>query len=125
MDQEKKIEQTFKEYQDVAKENPNVDVAALMLSTLQNHDQNMVSSKWKKWAYTISLGMPPVGFLFALKFYFDDKEDARSVANTCIVLTVISVVFYVLLSKMIFSSSGASLQQIQQIKPSDIQQLYQ
>jgi hypothetical protein len=126
MDQDKKLEQTFKEYQDVAKENPNVDMAALMINSLQNQNQNLVSSKAKHWAYIISIGLPPFGLLFAAKYYFlDNRDDAKSVGNICVILTLISVAAFYLLGKMLFSSSGTSIEQIQQIKPSDIQQLYQ
>jgi hypothetical protein len=120
MDQDKKIEQTFKEFEDVAKENPNIDVASLMINTLQNQQKNQVSSKQKKWAYAISLGLPPFGFLFALKFYLDDKDDAKSVGNICIILTIVSMVVLVLSSKLFFSGTGTSMQQLQQIKPSDV-----
>ncbi len=125
MNSEKKLEKQFSEYQNLAKENKNIDVAALMLHALQNENKNLVPQKQKRWAYLISIGVPPVGFLFALKYYFDDKEDSQTVANVCVVLTLLSVLSFWIISKLIFSGSGASIQQIQQITPKDIQELGQ
>jgi hypothetical protein len=125
MDAEKKLERQFDEYLNLHKENKNVDIAGLMLNALQNQKKNLVSEKQKRWAYLISIGIPPFGFLFALNFYLSDKEDGKSVGNVCIVLTILSVLSFWAISKMLFSGSGTSLNQIQQITPQDIQQLSQ
>lgn len=125
MDPNQKLERQFQDYQNLAKENKNIDVASLMLNAIQNQNQNVVSSKTKKWAYLISVGLPPFGLLFALKFYFSEEDDAKNVAYMCIVLTIVSVLLFYFLMKVVLSGSGTSLQQIQQIKPSDIQQLTQ
>ncbi|HVY67936.1 MAG TPA: hypothetical protein VHA30_03530 [Patescibacteria group bacterium] len=122
---EQKLAQEFDEYQKVGKDNPNVDVGMLMLNALQNSKDHAVPAKTKRWAYLVSIGVPPFGFLFALKFFLDDRDDARDVAWTCIILTVISVFAFWLLGKIMLSGSGTSVQQIEQIKPSDIQQLTQ
>jgi hypothetical protein len=112
-------------YQNLGKENPNIDVNLLMSQALMNQKQNLVSSRMKYWAYTISIGVPPFGLLFAFKLFWSSEDDAKQAALTCVILTVVSLFFYWLLGKMIFSSTGANLQQIEQIKPSDIQQLVQ
>jgi hypothetical protein len=122
MANEQKLAKQIEEFANIAKTDKNIDVSALMLNALQNQNKNLVSSKAKKWAYLISISLPPFGFLFALKYYFSDEDDARQVANLCITLTVISVIAYWVLGKMILTGSGTSLQQIQQIKPADIQQ---
>ncbi|MCL5667381.1 MAG: hypothetical protein M1383_06450 [Patescibacteria group bacterium] len=125
MNPDQKIEKQFEEFQRVAKENKNVDVAALMISALSSQNKNLVSSRQKRWAYLVSIGLPPFGLLFALKFYLSDQEDASNVANVCVALTIVSVFFVWLMGKLLFSGSGASLDQLQQIKPQDIQQLVQ
>lgn len=126
MDADEQLAKQVQEYQSLAQENPNINVGMLMMNALSSQKQNLVSIKSKRWAYTISLGAPPFGFLFALKYYaFSDEDDAKQVAWTCIILTVVSVLMFWLASKLLLSGSGTSLQQIQQIKPSDIQQLGQ
>lgn len=120
-----KLEQEISEYAQIAKENKNIDVAALMMNALQRDESNKVPAKSKRWAYIISLGFPPFGLLYALKYYFSDKSDAKSVANVCIVLTGVALLGLWIFSKLLLSGSGASLEQIQQIKPQDIQELYQ
>ncbi|MEK9181159.1 MAG: hypothetical protein AAB871_02910 [Patescibacteria group bacterium] len=125
MDQDKKIEKQFEAYKNLAKENKRMDVAALMVDALWSENKNSVSPRLKKWAYLISVIAPPFGLLFALKFYFDDKADAKIVANICVILTIITFVFYLILFNMLLSGSGASLDQIRQIKPEDIRELYQ
>ncbi len=125
MDPDKKLEEKFSAYQALAKEDKNIDLSSLMLSAIKDQNKNLVSSKQKKWAYLVSVGLPPFGLLFALKFYFGEEEDAKSVANVCVILTVVSVLFLYFMGKTLLSGSGASLEQIQQIKPQDIKQLYQ
>ena len=125
MSQDKKLEEQFSDYMQIAKENKNVDIASLMINALQKQDQDLVSARQKKWAYLVSAGLPPLGLLFALKFYFSDESDAHSVANICVLLTVLSVATFFVLGKMILSGSGTSLNQIQQITPQDTQQLSQ
>lgn len=112
-----KLERQVNEYAKLAEENPNIDAASLIINAL-NQKENVVSSKLKKWAYLISIGLPPFGLLFALKFYlFSEEDDAARVGNICIILTIISVAFIWITMKMIFSSSGTSMDQIQQITP--------
>ncbi len=123
MNSDKKLEAQINEYQQVAKENPKVDVGMLMLNALQNQKQNMVSPKTKKWAYLISVGVPPFGLLFALKYYFSDEDDAAEVMWTCIILTALAGLIFWITIKLFFSGSGASIQQIEQIKPADILEL--
>jgi hypothetical protein len=122
---EEKLEKQVNTYAALAKENPNIDAASLMLNAL-SQKPNVVSTKMKRWAYLVSLGLPPCGLLFALKFYlFSDQEDATRVGNVCVVLTIISVAALFLIGKIMFSSSGTSLQQIQQITPQEIQNTFQ
>jgi hypothetical protein len=125
MDKDKQLSSQIEQYQQVAKENPNVDIGLLMMNALQNQKENSVSPKAKRWAYLISIGVPPFGFFWALKYFWSDQDDAKDVAWTCIVLTIISVIMFWVGGSLLLSGSGTSLQQIQQIKPSDIQQGFQ
>jgi hypothetical protein len=95
------------------------------MNALQQQETNKLSDKQKRWAYLISLGAPPFGLIFAVKFYLSGKEDGEQAAWICGALTAVSILLFVLLGKVILSSSGTSLKQIEQIKPADIQQLTQ
>jgi hypothetical protein len=117
-----KLEQQVEQYSKLAKDK-NVDVAALMLNALQNDQNNLIKPSTKRWAYLISLGVPPLGLLFALYFYASNYDDGKAAATMCLILTAISIVGGIIFLKVFFSTSGTSLQQIQQIKPQDIQQL--
>lgn len=117
---EKTLSTQVEEYAKVAKENPNVNVGLLMMSALQNSKENNVSGKAKKWAYLVSIGLPPFGFFFALKYFWSDEDDAKNVAWTCVVLTIVAVLMFWLGSKLLLSGSGTSVDQISKLKPSDI-----
>lgn len=126
MNDEKKLNETLRQYQELAKTDKNIDVATLMISALHKQDENRVSSKAKKWTYLVSLLAPPFGLIFSIKYYFlDDRDDAKSVAVMSLVLTLVAVVGTWLVIKGLFSTLGVTPQQIEQIKPSDIMQLYQ
>jgi hypothetical protein len=122
---EEKLAAQVNEIQALAKENKNIDTAALLLSALDSHSSNLVPAKQKRWAYLISIAVPPFGLLFALKYFFSDEDDARHTAYACMVLTVVSVLIVYFFSKSLFSTAGVTPQQIEQIKPSDIYQLTQ
>lgn len=118
-DLSKKIE----DFQALARENPNVNVNLLMASALSEENQKLSEKKSYRWAYLVSLGVPPFGLIYAAKYYLSGDEQDKTAAHICVGLTLVSVLLFYGLTKAIFSSSGASLDQIQQIKPSDIQQL--
>ena len=125
MDTEKKLETQIEEINQLGAEDKNVDTAALMMNALANQRQDFVDPKQKRRAYLVSILLPPFGLLYALKFYFDARQDARKVALTCVVLTALIIFFTSLLVQALFAGTGADLQQIEQINPADIQQLLQ
>jgi hypothetical protein len=125
MESSKKLESEIAEYAAMAKENKNIDVAALMINAIKSQDQNLVSPRAKKWAYLISIGVPPLGLLFALRYYFGEQDDATRVANICVALTAVSVAVFYITLKLFVSSSGTSVQQIEQISPAQIHELTQ
>ena len=104
MDIDDKLAKKVDLYASVAKENPNVDIGALMLNALETQNRNLVSGKAKKWAYLVSIGAPPFGLLFAVKYFFDDKDDADSVAWVCVILTAFSLLIYYVGYKLFFST---------------------
>ncbi len=124
MDEEKLTEE-IKKIHELAKENKKIDVASLMINALQKHQANLLPVNEKRWAYFISLGVPPLGLMFALKFYLSDKDDAKDAAMMCVFLTAVSILFAILFFKVFAGSTGTDLNKIQQIKPQDIQELVQ
>ena len=116
---DEKLEKELEAYRDLAHQDKKIDVAALMINALQKHQSNLLDVKQKRWAYLISLSVPPVGLFFALKFYLSDKDDGAQAAIICLVLTALAVLLFVLLSKSLLSSGGTSL------SPTDYQQLLQ
>lgn len=120
-----KLEAQVSEIAELAKENKNVDIAALMTSVLQNHQSNLVPTNQKRFAFMMALGVPPFGLIYAIKFYFSDYDDGHHAAYMCIVLTLVSIVLIALFSKSLFSTANVTPQQVEQIKPSDVFQLMQ
>jgi hypothetical protein len=125
MDTEKKIEKQISAYQQIAKYNKDIDMPALVMNALENQYKNSVSTKQKHWAYLISVALPPFGLIFAIIFYLSDKDDAKRVANICVLLTVLAGAAFFITGYIMFSSSGVSVDQIQQFNPDNLQQLVQ
>lgn len=125
MDNEDKLAEKFETYRKLGDNDKNIDVAALMMQELQNQKSEMIPARQKHWAYLVAISLPPLGLIFAFKFYFSKKTDGRQTAAICAVLTGISLALYWLFGKILFSGSGVDINQIRQITPKDIQQLYQ
>lgn len=123
MSSEQEIEKKIRTLAEVAKGNKSIDAAKLAIAILDQHDQNLLSVKQKRWAYFLSLGFPPLGFYFAIKFLFSDKEDAHQAAAICALLTTFSIVFTILLVKGLTAGSGLDSSSLQQINPNDIKKL--
>ncbi|MBI3231701.1 MAG: hypothetical protein HYZ51_01310 [Candidatus Doudnabacteria bacterium] len=110
-------------YQGIAKENPSVNVNMLMMNALEQENQKLKTSKSHKWAYMVSIGLPPFGLLFALKYYLSGDKEEQTAGNICVALTAVAVLMFYIFSKALFSGSGASIEQIQKITPQDVMQL--
>ena len=126
MQQDKQVEEQFKDYLEMAKRDKNVEATALMMNALKTQNESRVSAKAKKWAYLVSLCLPPFGLIFVVKYYLSsDKSDARRVANICLILTVVSLVLAWLTLQLLSASMGNNLDQLQKINPQDVQNLLQ
>ncbi len=120
---DQKLEELATEYAELAKDK-NIDAATLMISALQQQDQNRLSAKSRRIAYLVSLALPPVGYVLALYYFFvKDEVDAKSTAYWCAALTTISLVLSVVFFNAVLSGAGVSVEQIQQINPADIYEL--
>jgi peptidoglycan/LPS O-acetylase OafA/YrhL len=116
------FDEVVKEYAELAKDK-HVDAASLMINALEQRDQNKLSLKTKRWAYLISIALPPFGLGFAMWFFFREETDAKTTAFICVALTLFSFGLTILFLNVILQSSGTSVEQIQQIKPEEIYQL--
>ncbi len=124
MNNEEKIAKEIETYRKLAEQDKKIDVASLMVQALEKKtSQNTLSGRQKRIAYLISLGLPPIGLIFALKFYFSDKDDGKESALVCVALTAFSFFITILLFRVIVSQSGVSFDQIQQINPQEIREL--
>ncbi len=122
---DKKLEELATEYAELAKDK-KIDAAALMINAMQQQDQNRLSPKSRRIAFLVSLALPPIGYLIAVYyFFFKDESDAKTIAYWCVGLTTISLVGSIIFFQLLISSSGQSVEQLQQIKPSDIYELTQ
>ena len=120
---EKRLEEQIHEISQLARENKEVDAAALMLRALETHERNMLPASQKRFGYFVSIGFPPLGLLFALKFWFSGTDDGEQAAIACIILTVVSLVLLWVTLSSIFS--GGTAEQLQQINPQDVLELTQ
>jgi len=103
-DAEKEAERKLKEFDEIIKNGAGVDKAALALAALDSaQSADLVSPKARRWAYLVSIGLPPFGLLFAIRYFFSAKQNAKSVAIVCVVLTVLGG-FLVWLSLKSFQS---------------------
>jgi hypothetical protein len=130
MDNEKDLERKFKQYQELGKENKNVDVAALMIGALDQARQEEIDGKKKRRAYWVSICLPPFGLLYAVRYYFSGKQGGKKVALWCVILTAVSLALAWSISEMFLSSlssatGGIDLKQIESINPNDLKGLLQ
>ena len=112
-------------YQELAKENPGVDVNLLMMNALETSNKQAAEHKSHRWGYLISIGLPPLGLFLAVKYWMDGDDDSKQAAKICVLLTVVGIIMLFVFGKALFSTAGVTPQQIEQIKPSDIQQAIQ
>jgi hypothetical protein len=99
------IDAQIMQISEIAKVNPNVDVANLMLSVLDQQHINQADVKRKHWAYLISVGIPGAGFICAIYYYFfSGKSDAKHIAWWCAGLTIFTIIITWITTAVIFSS---------------------
>ncbi len=124
---EKDLQAKIDEYKALAAANPDrqIDVAALVMSAMDNQEHSHVSNKVRNWSYTASLLFPPVGLLIAAYFWwFNKKEDAHKLALVCIGLTVFIVAITLIFIDVLIQSvaTPAQLQGIENLNPNQLQQ---
>ncbi len=119
------LQKKLEAYQELAKQNPNIDVGALMAGALEHQQESNLPTKKKITAYFVSIAFPPFGLIYAIRFYFSGATDGKKAALYCVLLTALTIVVTMMIFNAILSAGGSSVQQLQQINPSDIQSLIQ
>lgn len=125
LDPDKKLEQQIGDIAQLAKENKQIDAAALMMQALQTHERNLLPASQKRLAYFVSLAAPPFGLLFAIKFWFSGTDDGEHAAYACIILTVVALLLVWIFAKSLITGSGVDPAQLQQLTPQDVLQVVQ
>ncbi len=110
---EEKLAKELEVYRSLSEQDKSVDVAALALAAIQSHQANLLSDKEKRWAYLISLVVPPLGLIFAIKFYFSGRDDGRQAAWFIMALTAVAILLAILFVKVLSGGMGASQTLIQ------------
>ncbi len=124
---EKEAERQLKTYAEAAQGNAGVNKAVLAMAAMeaaQNADR--ITAKKKRWAYLLSFGLPPLGLIFAAWYYFSPKLGAKRMALVCLILTVLGgLLLWLSLAAILKSAPVGTLQQIQSLRPEDINSLLQ
>lgn len=123
MANEIEIEKKMAIYRELAAENKNIDVASLMLSALDQARQEEVEQSKKRIAYIVSVGLPPLGLLYAIRYYFSDKPDGKHVTLLCVLFTAISLLFALALGALLFSSAGDAVSNTPEVLNSNMDDL--
>lgn len=111
--EEKDLEQRIKSIQNIATENPNVDVGSLMMNMLEHqHEDNNVSDKDKTKGYLVSFFMPPAALYYFVKFFFGDKDDGRRIGTICLLIAILTTLLSLVGSKLMLNSSGIGSQNV-------------
>jgi len=124
MDREKEAVKKIEQYRELAEKHKDIDVAALMISALEQTRQEEVAAKKKRWAYLVSVGLPPLGLLVAVRYYFSDKADGKRVALICVILTIVAALIAWGVTSLMLSGLGtAGDQQLPALRPEDVRSL--
>jgi Na+-driven multidrug efflux pump len=124
MNQEKESAQRIERYKQlVAEKGP--DAAALMIAAMEEERQAEIETKKKRWAYLVSVGLPPFGLYYAYRYYFKGTPDGKRIALICVVLTVVSLLASWLIAQAFLASMGDQLQQIQMLNADEYKDLLQ
>ncbi len=79
--------------QQLAKEDPNIDATTLMINALEQEHQDLATAKHKKWAYFISISLPPLGYGCAIYYrFFSSTKDRIGTAWWCAGLTTFTII---------------------------------
>jgi hypothetical protein len=126
MTEDKKLEEKVAMYAALGKDNKNVDVAALMVSAMEQARRDEIDGKKKKRAYMVSILLPPFGLYYVARYYFSDKDDGKRVALTCLILTIFALAIGWMIGGAMFGNTPTgSLEQMKAVNIEDMKSLLQ
>lgn len=127
MGTEENISKQIREYQELGRQNKNIDVAALAMTAMAQARQEETGRRKKRWAYLVSIGLPPLGLLCAAYYAFGSKPDGKRIAINCIILTAAALLLTWFVGKLFFDSLGGAdvSSQLQDVKIDDLRRLFQ
>ncbi len=128
MGAEKEVTKKIEQYRELAEGNKDIDLATLMISALEQAQQEETAAKKKRWAYLISVCLPPLGLFFAARYYFSDKPDGKRIALTCLILTAIALLLAWSIGAALLGSSSGGVGQagnVTSINAEDVRSLFQ
>ena len=124
MDNEDKVAAEIQRIQDLKKQNPDIDTSVLISNVFAQNREEGVPAGQKTRAYLVSLLFPPFGLYYFVKFIIQDNAEAKKLAWTSLVLTVIAIIALWWMTSAIFSSIP-ELEQVQNIDLKQLQELTQ
>ena len=126
METEEQLSKKIEQYQELAKEDKNIDVAALAMAAMADAQMQEQNDKGKKKAYWISVLLPPLGLFVAAYYLLAGKPDAKRVALICTIITVIMLLgSWLLLKSFISSIPAEQMNQLQGVDPKQLIKEYQ
>jgi hypothetical protein len=124
MQSEDAVTRQLQEFQELAKNNKGIDTTALALNALAQAQAEEEDAKGKRKAYWISIGIPPLGLLFALYYVLSSKSDGKRVALNCCILTAVSLLIGWGIGAVVMSGfTPQQSAQIQNVNMNDVQGL--
>jgi hypothetical protein len=120
---EEKISKQIEQIKELAKKDKKVDISALIAQTLETSNKNYLPAKQKRIAFIVSTAFPLAGFVYAIKFWNTEAEDALEAAVACVILGCISIVIAWYVSQTLLGGAGTS--GLQNLNPGDIYELTQ
>lgn len=125
MDNEQAAAEKIAQYAELAKEDKKIDATALMINALAQAQEAEIAAKKKRWAYLVSVGAPPFGLIYAIKYGLAGTREGKRTAWICVILTVVSLLLAWLIAEAFLASAGPQLQQIQSLNANELQDLLQ
>lgn len=88
-------------------------------------DAEREAAKKKRWAYFISVGLPPFGLIYVFKYWSSGTSDGKRTALICLALTAASLLASWLIGVLFLSSAGPELDQLRSIDANGLKDLLQ
>lgn len=109
MNSEQEITEKIKMVGELVKKDPKIDATALMMNAFAQAQHEEVAAKKRRLAYLVSAGLPPLGLLFALRYWLKGSPGGKHVAKVCLLLTLASLLITWGVTALFLASLGPQL----------------